>query len=42
MSARLVLIGILAIIDRLRRQQQPVPGFTPRVAVLGLRITKRR
>jgi len=34
MSARLLLIGLLAIIDRLRKQQQPVPGFAPRVAVL--------
>jgi len=35
MSARLLLIGILAIIDRLRRPHRPAsPGYTPRVAVL--------
>ncbi|WP_263351424.1 glycosyltransferase [Acidicapsa acidisoli] len=34
MSARLVLVGILAIIDRLRKHREPTPGFTPRVAVL--------
>jgi cellulose synthase/poly-beta-1,6-N-acetylglucosamine synthase-like glycosyltransferase/peptidoglycan/xylan/chitin deacetylase (PgdA/CDA1 family)/spore germination protein YaaH len=34
MSARLILIGILAIIDRLRPVKEPTPGFAPRVAVL--------
>jgi len=35
MSARLLLIGILAVIDRLRRPHRPAsPGFNPRVAVL--------
>jgi cellulose synthase/poly-beta-1,6-N-acetylglucosamine synthase-like glycosyltransferase/peptidoglycan/xylan/chitin deacetylase (PgdA/CDA1 family)/spore germination protein YaaH len=35
MSARLLLIGILAIIDRLRRPyRQASPGYNPRVAVL--------
>ena len=35
MSARLLLVGILAIIDRLRRpHRQASPGFNPRVAVL--------
>ena len=35
MSARLILVGILAIIDRLRRpHRQASPGFNPRVAVL--------
>src|SRR5579859_2774713 len=34
MSARLVLIGVLAIIDRLRRPKDGTPGFAPRVAVL--------
>ena len=34
MSARLLLIGILAIIDRLRPHRAATPGFTPRVAVL--------
>jgi peptidoglycan-N-acetylglucosamine deacetylase len=34
MSARLVLVGILAVIDRLRKHREPTPGFTPRVAVL--------
>jgi cellulose synthase/poly-beta-1,6-N-acetylglucosamine synthase-like glycosyltransferase/peptidoglycan/xylan/chitin deacetylase (PgdA/CDA1 family)/spore germination protein YaaH len=35
MSARLLLIGVLAIIDRLRRpHRQASPGFNPRVAVL--------
>jgi len=34
MSARLVLVGILAIIDRLRKHREPTPGFAPRVAVL--------
>jgi len=36
MSARLVLIGLFAIIDRLRRRKVPVieGGFTPRVTVL--------
>jgi peptidoglycan-N-acetylglucosamine deacetylase len=34
MSARLVLIGILAIIDRLRKQRVPSPEFMPPVAVL--------
>jgi cellulose synthase/poly-beta-1,6-N-acetylglucosamine synthase-like glycosyltransferase/peptidoglycan/xylan/chitin deacetylase (PgdA/CDA1 family)/spore germination protein YaaH len=35
MSARLLLIGILAIIDRLRRPHRAAsPGFNPRVAVL--------
>ena len=35
MSARLILVGILAIIDRLRRPHRVAsPGFNPRVAVL--------
>ncbi|HKF46148.1 MAG TPA: glycosyltransferase [Terracidiphilus sp.] len=35
MSARLILVGILAIIDRLRRpHREASPGFNPRVAVL--------
>ncbi len=35
MSARLLLVGILAIIDRLRRpHREASPGFNPRVAVL--------
>jgi cellulose synthase/poly-beta-1,6-N-acetylglucosamine synthase-like glycosyltransferase len=34
MSARLVLVGILAIIDRLRKHREPTPGFTPPIAVL--------
>jgi cellulose synthase/poly-beta-1,6-N-acetylglucosamine synthase-like glycosyltransferase len=35
MSARLIIVGIFAIIDRLRRpHRQASPGFNPRVAVL--------
>jgi cellulose synthase/poly-beta-1,6-N-acetylglucosamine synthase-like glycosyltransferase/peptidoglycan/xylan/chitin deacetylase (PgdA/CDA1 family)/spore germination protein YaaH len=35
MSARLLLIGVLALIDRLRTRKVPVvPGFEPRVAIL--------
>lgn len=35
MSARLILVGIFAIIDRMRRpHRQASPGFNPRVAVL--------
>ncbi len=35
MSARLILVGLLAVIDRLRRPHpQASPGFNPRVAVL--------
>ena len=35
MSARLILVGIFAIIDRLRRPHRAAsPGFNPRVAVL--------
>jgi cellulose synthase/poly-beta-1,6-N-acetylglucosamine synthase-like glycosyltransferase/peptidoglycan/xylan/chitin deacetylase (PgdA/CDA1 family)/spore germination protein YaaH len=35
MSARLIIVGIFAIIDRLRRpHSQASPGFCPRVAVL--------
>jgi hypothetical protein len=35
MSARLMLIGILAVIDRLRKPHAKAsPGFNPRVAVL--------
>ncbi len=35
MSARLILVGIFAIIDRLRRPHRKAsPGFNPRVAVL--------
>jgi cellulose synthase/poly-beta-1,6-N-acetylglucosamine synthase-like glycosyltransferase/peptidoglycan/xylan/chitin deacetylase (PgdA/CDA1 family) len=35
MSLRLLLVGILALIDRLRRPRRtPAPGFNPRVAVL--------
>ena len=35
MSARLVLVGVFAIIDRLRRpHREASPGFNPRIAVL--------
>ncbi|MGO8757626.1 MAG: glycosyltransferase [Terracidiphilus sp.] len=35
MSARLLLVGLFAVIDRLRRpHRQASPGYTPRVAVL--------
>jgi len=35
MSARLLIVGVFAIIDRLRRPRHPAaPGFAPRVAVL--------
>ena len=34
MSARLILIGILALIDRLRRRRVPPGEYEPRVAVL--------
>src|SRR6202034_2512450 len=34
MSARLILVGILAIIDRLRKHRDPTPGFAPPIAVL--------
>jgi cellulose synthase/poly-beta-1,6-N-acetylglucosamine synthase-like glycosyltransferase/peptidoglycan/xylan/chitin deacetylase (PgdA/CDA1 family)/spore germination protein YaaH len=34
MSARLVLVGILATIDRLHKHRAATPGFAPRVAVL--------
>jgi cellulose synthase/poly-beta-1,6-N-acetylglucosamine synthase-like glycosyltransferase/peptidoglycan/xylan/chitin deacetylase (PgdA/CDA1 family)/spore germination protein YaaH len=34
MSARLILVGILAIIDRLRKHREPTPGFEPPIAVL--------
>ncbi len=34
MSARLVLVGIFAVIDRLRPHRQGAPGFNPRIAVL--------
>ena len=35
MSARLIIVGLFAIIDRLRRPYRPAsPGFCPRVAVL--------
>jgi peptidoglycan-N-acetylglucosamine deacetylase len=35
MSARLIIVGIFAVIDRLRRpHRQASPGFNPRVAVL--------
>ncbi len=35
MSARLILVGVFAIIDRLRRPHRKAsPGFNPRVAVL--------
>ena len=34
MSARLLLIGVLAIIDRLKPYIHPNPGYLPRVAVL--------
>ncbi|MGA2886699.1 MAG: glycosyltransferase [Terracidiphilus sp.] len=35
MSARLILVGIFAVIDRLRRpRREASPGFNPRVAVL--------
>jgi cellulose synthase/poly-beta-1,6-N-acetylglucosamine synthase-like glycosyltransferase/peptidoglycan/xylan/chitin deacetylase (PgdA/CDA1 family)/spore germination protein YaaH len=35
MSARLILVGLFAIIDRLRRpHRQASPGFNPRIAVL--------
>ncbi len=35
MSARLILVGLFAVIDRLRRpHRQASPGFNPRIAVL--------
>jgi cellulose synthase/poly-beta-1,6-N-acetylglucosamine synthase-like glycosyltransferase/peptidoglycan/xylan/chitin deacetylase (PgdA/CDA1 family)/spore germination protein YaaH len=34
MSARLLLVGLFAIIDRLRPHRLASPGYTPRVAVL--------
>jgi peptidoglycan-N-acetylglucosamine deacetylase len=35
MSARLIVVGLFAIIDRLRRPHRPAwPGYNPRVAVL--------
>ena len=35
MSARLIIVGIFAIIDRLRKpRRNPSPGYNPRVAVL--------
>jgi cellulose synthase/poly-beta-1,6-N-acetylglucosamine synthase-like glycosyltransferase/peptidoglycan/xylan/chitin deacetylase (PgdA/CDA1 family)/spore germination protein YaaH len=34
MSARLILVGVLAIIDRMRRPKDGTPGFAPPVAVL--------
>ena len=35
MSARLMIVGLFAVIDRLRKPQHPAsPGFNPRVAVL--------
>jgi peptidoglycan-N-acetylglucosamine deacetylase len=34
MSARLIIVGVFAIIDRLRRHRPPMPGFNPQVAVL--------
>ena len=35
MSARLIVVGLFAVIDRLRRPHRPVwPGYNPRVAVL--------
>ncbi len=35
MSARLLIVGLFAVIDRLRKPQHPAsPGFNPRVAVL--------
>jgi cellulose synthase/poly-beta-1,6-N-acetylglucosamine synthase-like glycosyltransferase/peptidoglycan/xylan/chitin deacetylase (PgdA/CDA1 family)/spore germination protein YaaH len=35
MSARLVIVGIFAIVDRLRKpRRNPSPGYNPRVAVL--------
>ena len=35
MSARLIIVGLLAIIDRLRKPRRyPSPGYNPRVAVL--------
>ena len=34
MSARLILVGVLAIIDRLRKVKDGTPGFAPPVAVL--------
>ncbi len=34
MSARLIVIGVLAIIDRLRKHKDGTPGFAPPVAVL--------
>jgi peptidoglycan-N-acetylglucosamine deacetylase len=34
MSARLILVGLFAIVDRLRRPYHSLPGFNPRVAVL--------
>ncbi len=34
MSARLILVGLFAIVDRLHRPYHSSPGFNPRVAVL--------
>jgi cellulose synthase/poly-beta-1,6-N-acetylglucosamine synthase-like glycosyltransferase/peptidoglycan/xylan/chitin deacetylase (PgdA/CDA1 family)/spore germination protein YaaH len=34
MSARLILVGLFAIIDRLRRHRPATPGYNPGVAVL--------
>ena len=35
MSARLIIVGLFAVIDRLRKPyREPTPGFAPRVAVL--------
>jgi cellulose synthase/poly-beta-1,6-N-acetylglucosamine synthase-like glycosyltransferase/peptidoglycan/xylan/chitin deacetylase (PgdA/CDA1 family)/spore germination protein YaaH len=34
MSARLILVGVLAIIERLRKQKPGTPGYAPPVAVL--------
>ena len=41
MSARLILVGLFAIIDRLRRpHREASPGFNPRVAVLDSRLQR--
>jgi len=34
MSGRLILVGLFAVIDRLRPHRPPTPGFNPRVAVV--------
>jgi hypothetical protein len=43
MSARLLLVGLLAVIDRLRKpHHRHQPGYNPRVAVCSFRPTTKR